>query len=578
MTPIQQVITLVAVVMRVVVGLAFLIIAPAASLAAVDVADTPRAAINGFLTAASAGDWVAASHFLDLRRIAPTERERTGAELARQLYAVLDRSTTVDPESLSDQPDGDRSDGLPATQERVATVDTKDGPVSLLLQRGVGPNAGWRVAPATVARIPGLHADLGGASFEGWLPEPLVRVRVLKLPLWQWIALLLLLVLAWAASWFATLVAVRALRAIVRRTRSPVAEELLTSTVGPLRLGLGVIAFAAGGVTLDLPLAARQVLGVIERGAAIVAIAWVLLRFVDVLAGMVAQRLAARGGVTATAVVPIGGRSAKIAVVTFAGIAILQNLGLDVTGVLAGLGIGGLAVALAAQKTVENLFGGVSLIVDQPLRPGDFCRFGDRVGTVEEIGLRSTRIRTLDRTVVSVPNAQFSAQPLENFATRDRMWFHPILGLRYETTPDQVRYVLVEIRRMLYAHPRVDPDPARIRFVGFGAHSLDLEVFAYVLTADYGEFLAIQEDLNLRIMDIVAASGTGFAFPSQTTYLASDRSVDPERQTAAEQQVRAWRAAGGLPLPEFTPDAIAAVRGTLAYPDRGRRPPTESAA
>jgi MscS family membrane protein len=248
---------------------------------------------------------------------------------------------------------------------------------------------------------------------------------------------------------------------------------------------------------------------------------------------------------------------------------VLQNIGLNVTGILAGLGIGGLAVALAAQKTVENLFGGVTLILDQPVRVGDFCRFGDRIGTVEEVGLRSTRIRTLDRTVVSVPNGHFASLELENFTVRDRIWLHTTIGVRYETTPDQLRHVLVEIRRMLYAHPQVDPRPARIRFVNFGAYSLDLEIFAYVLTADYDEFLAIQEDIYLRIMDIVEQSGTGFAFPSQTTYLARDHGLDGAKREAAEAQVAAWRRAGALHLPDFPPEAVSALKGTLDYPPQG---------
>jgi MscS family membrane protein len=267
--------------------------------------------------------------------------------------------------------------------------------------------------------------------------------------------------------------------------------------------------------------------------------------------------------------VPAGRKAAKAVVLGLAVIAVLQNLGVNITGILAGLGIGGLAVALAAQKTVENLFGGVTLLLDQPVRVGDFCRFGDKIGTVEEIGLRSTRVRTLERTVVSIPNAEFASIQLENFARRDRIWLKPVIGLRYETTPDQLRYVLVEIRKMLYAHPRVERDPARIRFVGFGAYSLDLEIFAYVNTTDFGEFLAIREDIQLRIMDIVAASGTGFAFPSSTTYFARDGGLDRARAEEAEARVRAWRAEGAMWLPEFPPDAIAALDGTLDYPPAG---------
>jgi MscS family membrane protein len=226
-------------------------------------------------------------------------------------------------------------------------------------------------------------------------------------------------------------------------------------------------------------------------------------------------------------------------------------------------------VALAAQKTVENLFGGVSLTLDQPVRVGDFCRFGDRMGTVEEVGLRSTRVRTLDRTVISVPNGHFASLELENFTLRDRIWLHAKIGVRYETTPDQLRHLMVQIRRMLYAHPRVDPNPARIRFVSFGASSLDLEIFGYVLTADYDEFLAIQEDIYLRIMDIVEESGTAFAFPSQTTYFARDPGLDEAKRKAAEAQVEAWRQEGALYLPDFPPEAVTALSGTIEYPRRG---------
>jgi MscS family membrane protein len=188
------------------------------------------------------------------------------------------------------------------------------------------------------------------------------------------------------------------------------------------------------------------------------------------------------------------------------------------------------------------------------------------MGTIEEIGLRSTRVRTLDRTVIAIPNSEFAALQVENFARRDRVWFNARLGLRYETTPDQLRWILVEIRKLLYAHPRVDPDPARVRFVGFGQYSLDLEIFAYVTTPDFGEFLAIRQDIYLRIMDVVAASGTGFAFPSQTTYLGRDTGLDPARSRKAEADVQTWRERGELYLPEFPPETIASLRASLPYP------------
>jgi MscS family membrane protein len=243
-------------------------------------------------------------------------------------------------------------------------------------------------------------------------------------------------------------------------------------------------------------------------------------------------------------------------------------LGVHVTALIAGLGVGGIALALAAQKTVEHLFGGASLVADQPVQVGDFCRFGDQIGTVEGIGLRSTRVRTLARTIVSIPNGEFASMQIENFGKRDRIWLQTTLRLRYETTSDQLRHVLVRVRELLYAHPMVYPDPARVRLVDLGPYALELEIFAYVRTQDYNEFLAVREDIYLRIMDIVAQSATGFALPSQTIYRASE-GLDPERARAVEAEVRRWRAEGSLPLPEFPADRLAELRDTLDYPPNG---------
>ena len=194
------------------------------------------------------------------------------------------------------------------------------------------------------------------------------------------------------------------------------------------------------------------------------------------------------------------------------------------------------------------------------------CKFGDTLGTVEDIGIRSSRIRTLDRTLVTVPNSQMASSSIENYSRRDKYWFHPKLTLRYDTTPDQMRYVLVRLRELLYAHPCVSPDPARARFVGFGSESLDIEVFAYVTASTFDEFLEVQEDLSLRIMEVVAEAGCAFAFPSRTLYLARDTPADADAVRTAEEQAREWARAGELPLPRFPPERIAALRDTIQYP------------
>ena len=246
-----------------------------------------------------------------------------------------------------------------------------------------------------------------------------------------------------------------------------------------------------------------------------------------------------------------------------------HTLGLPVVPLLAGLGVGGLALALAAQPTIENFIAGLTLFADRPVRVGDFCRFGDTTGTVEEIGIRSTRIRTLDHTIVSVSNSDFAKARLENYSARGKIRYHPRIRLRYESTPDQIRYILVEIRKLLYAHPKVHQDPARIRFVQFGKCSLDLDVFAYIDTTDYGEYLEIAEDVNLRIMDVIKAAGTELAVPSQIEYKIDKEPLEENQIRKTENRVQEWRAQGLLYIPKFPPEKISELRGTLDYPPEG---------
>jgi MscS family membrane protein len=259
----------------------------------------------------------------------------------------------------------------------------------------------------------------------------------------------------------------------------------------------------------------------------------------------------------------------KLVVLVGAVLLWLENMGYEITTLLAGLSISGVAVALASQKTLENVFGAVTLYTSQPVKVGDFCRFGDHVGTVEEIGLRATLIRTLERSLISVPNGEFAHMHLENFSRRDRFWFHPRLKLRLETTPDQIRYVLVEVRKMLYAHPKVLSEPLWVRFLELADMSHDVGVFAYIGVTTYDESLEVAEDLNFRIMEIVDSAGTELAIPVQIQYGVEGKPLDEGRMRQAEARVKEWRAQGALYLPNFPPDKIAQLKGSLGYPPDG---------
>lgn len=246
-----------------------------------------------------------------------------------------------------------------------------------------------------------------------------------------------------------------------------------------------------------------------------------------------------------------------------------QELGLPILSILTGLGIGGLAVALAIRPTLENLIGGVILYADKPVRVGDYCSFGDKTGTVEEIGIRSTQLRGVDRTLVSVPNAQFADMEITNWARCDEMLINEVIGLRYESSADQLRYFLAKLREMLHAHPRINTDTVRVRFSGYGDSSLNVTVRVYAKTREWNDFHAIREDIFLRIYDLVNEAGTGFAFPSQTIYMGKDEGLDTEIAKKADDVVKGWRRSGQLPFPRFPPDKLDKIEGTLDYPPKG---------
>lgn len=246
-----------------------------------------------------------------------------------------------------------------------------------------------------------------------------------------------------------------------------------------------------------------------------------------------------------------------------------NHLGIPLLPLVASLGVGGLAVALAARPTLENMIGGIILFVDRPVRVGDFCSFGDHTGTVERIGVRSIEIRARDRTVITVPNATFADMEIINWARCDMMQILTTIGLRYETRLEQLRYVLARLREMCLAHPRIDNDTLRVRFEGYGASSQDIELRVYALTRDWSEFFAIREDIMLRVGEIVEEAGTSFAFPSRTLYLGRDGGLDTERGDAAIEQVKSWRDAGQLPFPNMTSSRREQLADTLDYPPQG---------
>jgi small-conductance mechanosensitive channel len=233
------------------------------------------------------------------------------------------------------------------------------------------------------------------------------------------------------------------------------------------------------------------------------------------------------------------------------------------------VGVGGFAAALAARPTLENLIAGMTLYLDKPVRVGEFCKFGDAIGSVQQIGLRSTRIRLLTGSLVSMPNAHFADLQLENLNNRNHIMFRGRFGLRLETSPDQLRFVLAKLREMLFAHPKaIRP---QVRLIGFDEHSMRVELRANVDTVKRREYNAIREDIYMRTLEIIEQAGTGLAVPLHIVHQTKDRSIDLDDKltAAAEKQVKSWRESGELPFPDMSKQQGEELQDTLDYPPKG---------
>lgn len=468
--------------------------------------DTPQDAIFQFLEACHARNYTKAMQYLDLRRLTPSDRAQNGPDLARQLEDLLD-DTPFDITMLSRDPEGDLSDGLSAAKERLDTFQVDAQTIELQLERvELRPGTRvWLVSADSLPLIPKAHQLVGETAFEKKLPQPLVNTEFLDTPIWRWIFLLGAAVVLWPMIGLL----VRAVLAHFRPLRTVRAFR------GPLRLGLAIAGFRAAiefAPPATLPrLFLDRTLGLLF----FLALAWAGANLIDIFAGRWQSRLDPRAQAVSYSVLPLGRQVVKMLLFLIAILSVVSAWGYNTSTILAGLGVGGLAVALAAQKTIENLFGGISVIGDRPVLVGDFCRFGDRTGTVSHIGLRSTRLRTPDRTVISVPNGQFSAMELENFSARDKIWFHPSLNLRRDTTSEQLMAVLSAVEKILQSHPKVEAGSLPVRLVGLGTYSLNVEVSAYVTTSDGDEFLVLQQQLLLEILQAVEHAGTALAVPVQ---------------------------------------------------------------
>ena len=481
---------------------------------------TPRSSVMGLANALSKYDFETAVHYLDLRNLPFTLHEEDGTDLARKLLIVAERSMIVDYEAISNDPEGHLDDGLPNYRDRVTAVKTSEGLVDILMQkvpRGDGVFI-WKLSNATVAKIPALNEELGYGAIGDRLSLIFPHYKVMGFELWQWGMVLVLLLAGYLFAYVITWLLFK-LVTLQTKQRLERAERFIN---GPLRILITVLFFRSTFDLIAPSLVARAVFE--ARTFLIIAVVWALLGFVDLILYRIAERMKKQGSADAVVLLRPASTAIKLTLFFIGIITWLDNIGYEVTTLLAGLGVGGIAIAFAAQRTIENLIGSITIYSSQPVHVGDFCKFGDKLGVVEEIGLRATQLRTLERSVVHIPNARFSSDIIENLTQRDKILYRTRLRLSLQTTAGQMQDVLKDIRGLIEKHESIDEETSRVRFLEFGEYAQEIELYVYIKTVDFAEYLEYREDINLSIREIIETSGTQLVVPANTTYFEGDTS------------------------------------------------------
>src|SRR5271168_266118 len=496
---------------------------------------TPYGTVFGFLQAAQSGHYSIAEQYLQM---SAARRQSEGETLARNLKVVMDRAYAGSLKNVSALPEGVPQEGVPPGRQKLGTMSSGDVETSLELVRVSDPSVGkiWLISSDTLEKIPELYDQVEARQVETRLPPWVVNHQLAGMPLWQWLALVLMIPVAAAASWLLLVVLEIPVRWWAHRRRADVLGPW-HSVSGPAWLLVGTVIHRILAHYLGMPLLQRHYYVQVTAVALIIGAFWILWRMIRWFMRRMRNRALAHGHSGTGSLMLLGERLVKAFIFVMALFFIFGVLGFNLTTALAGVGIGTLAVGFGAQQTIANLFGGVSVLGDEVIRVGDLCKFGDRTGTVEDIGLRSTRVRTEERTLLAIPNGTVATINVENLSRRDKMLFKTVLGLHSQNSPDHLRYVLAQIREVLKSQAKVEPSTARVRLTEVTTSSINVELLCYVMTRDVDEFFTAREELLLRIMKFVEDSGTSLATASQTLYLSGDPGAKKDKIEEAVKKV-----------------------------------------
>jgi MscS family membrane protein len=503
--------------------------------------ETPRSTMMGLLKYEEREDYENAARYLE----SPLGRNPTLTQRAKE-FRTLQRNLKISIALLSDDPNGTIEPGLPPGQIRAGVVETGETTGDVILVRVDDPSAGkiWLISKETVANIPALYAQIESEAptpVDRIMPAALTGRQLLGMSLAKWLGWLLSIPISWLLTLLLTLVLTAPLRIRSKIRKVPFRPILETQVGMPLKCIIAILIHSVFVYLLEPPLLYRVYYFRLIATLLVGCLVWLIATISDrgFEHAVHRARTQQKGGESILIVMQ---RLTHILLVIIALLVGLALFGFNVTTTLAGLGIGGLAIALAAQKSLENLIGGVSLLMDKAVQVGDFCQIGTQLGTVEDIGLRSLKLRTLDQNLSVVPNGSLAQMQFQNMAHRSKLLINQTFALRIETDVEQLRFVLDRVQSMLDQHPAIEPESCRVRVTSFVGAAFQLELFAYGQIGDWKQFTAIRQDVILKIAEIVEASGTRFAAPTQLTYLSRDAGLDAEKTNNAVRRATELRA------------------------------------
>jgi MscS family membrane protein len=464
--------------------------------------ENPRSSVTNFLEACQDRDYAKAAQYLDLSAVPQSLRGERGPDLARQLDAVLNTDPHFSVFRLSRDPQGDLPSDSSNPRVHIASAMEGGKPVTVDLARvaaAPGTAPVWLFSAETVFDAPRMSASQATSPIARRLPPFFSTIQILETPLWKWIALILAALLLMGISRQFDRLTTLVVRTAADRLRLGGHVGWVQALLAPVRVLFCLLIFRVGLEAIGPSAIARLYVGRLAGALLVWSIAWCFTRLAALTFARTEARMDEDRRFASRAVLHLGRRTINTSIVILAVLLVLSNWGYNTATLVAGLGVGGIAIALAAQQTISNIFGGVSVIADHPIRVGEYGKFGDLLGTLEDIGLRSTRIRTLNRTIVSVPNSTLAGYNLENYASRDKILFNPTLTIKRGAPDDQVRALVERLRKMLAEHKELEVVPAPVRIVGIAGGGVNIEIFCYVLTRDMDRFYTVQGDLLLAI-------------------------------------------------------------------------------